>query len=103
MCQSIYSVIECPNSFIIANNNNNNNIQPLCHTRCSILFSTFLPYQILCATHNSFKNSFSYVHIQSCGVVDQARDDDLVDGGREPGEDEHQGGWCEYQAEKLSC
>ena len=33
-----------------------------------------------------------YEHIQPCEVVDQAGDDDLVDGGRDPVEDGHQGG-----------
>ena len=32
------------------------------------------------------------VHIQPCDVVDQAGDDDIVDGDQDPVEDEHQGG-----------
>ena len=32
------------------------------------------------------------VHIQPCGVVDQAGDVGLGDGGQDPGEDEHQCG-----------
>ena len=31
------------------------------------------------------------VHIQPCDVVDQAGDDDIVDGDQDPVEDEHQG------------
>ena len=34
----------------------------------------------------------NHVHIQPCGVVDQAGDEGLGDGGRDPGQDEHQCG-----------